>query len=175
MSSKLDLPVSACGCQNARADVAAARATPVGDGGTNAREAPRISLAPGLSLSRAVVVDRERSIDVIGDDARVYATPMLVRDVEVACREALLPHLAAGQDSVGTRIELDHLAATPIGMAVTLDARVTQVDGRQVSFAFEGRDEFDVICRGSHVRVVVDVAKAAARLAAKAARSTAGT
>ena len=57
----------------------------------------------------------------MGEKARVYATPMLVRDIEIACRDLLLEHLDAGEDSVGTRVELDHLAATLMGMKVELD------------------------------------------------------
>lgn len=126
------------------------------------------SLAPGLQSSTALVVGRERTIDFMGEAARVYATPMLVRDIEMACRALLLEHLDAGEDSVGTRVEIDHIGASPLGMPVEITVRVDAVDGRSVSFAVEARDSVEPICRARHVRFVVDVAKTAQRLAAKA-------
>lgn len=131
------------------------------------------SLAAGIETTRHVTVDRERTIDFMGDAARVYATPMLVRDIEMACRELLLAHLDSGEDSVGTRVEIDHLAPTPLGMAVELRVRVAGVDGRAVSFEVEGRDPVETICRAKHARFVVDVARTAQRLAAKAQRAAA--
>ena len=65
----------------------------------------------------------------MGEDARVYATPMLVRDIEVTCRELLLEHLDPGEDSVGTRVEIDHLAATLLGMKVTINATLAELKG----------------------------------------------
>jgi len=129
------------------------------------------SLQPGLRHAAKFDVTRDRTIDFMGEKARVYATPMLVRDVEIACRELLLKHLDAGEDSVGTRIELDHLAATLMGMAVELDIELTEVKGRAVTFRVEGRDSVDAICRASHQRFIVDVASTEKRLAAKAAKS----
>ena len=135
----------------------------------------KASLAAGLTTSTHWVVDRERTIDFMGEKARVYATPMLVRDIEIACRELLLRHLDPGEDSVGTRIELDHLAPTLMGMAVDLTATVTEVKGRAVTLAVEGNDGIDTICRGRHHRFVVDVKTTEARLAAKAAKAVPGT
>ena len=96
---------------------------------------------------------------------------MLVLDLGVACRELLLEHLDAGEDSVGTRVELDHLAATLLGMTVELTVTIASVDGRSVAFEFTGSDGIDAICRGRHHRFVVDVAKTAERLAAKARKA----
>jgi len=129
------------------------------------------SLVLGLAASSKLTVDRDRTIGFMGEKARVYATPMLVRDVEVACRELLLPHLDPGEDSVGTRIELDHLAATLMGMQVELKVTVTEVKGRAVAFAVEGHDGVEAICRGRHNRFIVEVKTTEARLAAKAAKA----
>ena len=126
------------------------------------------SLQPGVATTAHVAIDRERTIDFMGEKARVYATPMLVRDIEVACRDLLQPHLDAGEDSVGTRVELDHLAATLLGMQVALTVRVIAVVGRAVTFEVDGRDSVDAVCRGRHQRFVVDVARTRARLLAKA-------
>jgi len=129
------------------------------------------SLAAGITRTARLVVDRERTIDFMGENARVYATPMLVRDVEVACRELLLAHLDDGEDSVGTRVELDHTSPTLCGMAVGITVTAVEVKGRAVTFTVEGRDALDTICRGKHHRFVVDVAATKARLAAKAEKA----
>ena len=131
----------------------------------------KASLAPGVQATTRVTVTRERTIDFMGEAARVYATPMLVRDIEVACRELLLAHLDAGEDSVGTRVEIDHTAASLMGMTIELTVQVSAVNGRAVSFEVEARDDVEPICRCKHSRFVVDVAKTAARLAAKAQRA----
>jgi predicted thioesterase len=129
------------------------------------------TLAPGIAHTAKLVVDRERTIDFMGENARVYATPMLVRDVEIASRDLIGRHLDRGEDTVGIRIELDHLAATLLGMPVELTVKVAAVEGRVVTVDFEGRDSVDLICRGRHRRFVVDVAATQARLAAKAAKA----
>ena len=126
------------------------------------------TLQAGVTGSATVDVDRERTIDFMGEKARVYATPMLVRDIEIACRELLGKHLDAGEDSVGTRVELDHLAATLMGMRVDLAVSIAEVKGRAVTFDIAGRDSVEPICRGHHARFVVDVKKTEERLAAKA-------
>jgi len=115
------------------------------------------SLAPGVAATREFVVDRDRTIAFMGEEARVYATPMLVRDIEVACRDLLLAHLDPTEDSVGTRVEIDHLAPTLLGMKATLQVRVSEVKGRAVVFEMEASDGKDTICRGRHSRIVVDV------------------
>jgi predicted thioesterase len=132
---------------------------------------PREPLSAGLRSTRTLTVDRERTIDFMGEKARVYATPMLVRDIEVTCRDLILAHVDPGQDSVGTRIALDHLAATLLGMRVELTVTVTEAKGRAVTFDVEGSDGVDTICRGTHVRFVVDQKTTESRLAAKAAKA----
>ena len=129
------------------------------------------SLAVGLSSTRVFAIDRERTIDFMGEAARVYATPMLVRDIEVSCREFLLGHLDPGEDSVGTRVEIDHLAATLLGMTVKIEVKVAELKGRAVTFEVTGSDGVDAICRGKHSRFIVDVKQTEQRLAAKAAKA----
>lgn len=129
------------------------------------------SLAKGLSVTRKIHIDRERTIDFMGENARVYATPMLVLDIERIARELLLEHLDPGEDSVGTRVEVDHLAATLMGMDVELVVTVSEVKGRAVSLEIEGRDSVEPICRGKHNRFVVGVETTVARLAAKAQKA----
>lgn len=131
----------------------------------------KASLAEGVTSTVKLVVDRERTIGFMGEKARVYATPMLVRDIELTSRDLLLLHLDAGEDSVGTRIELDHLAATLLGMSVEITVTVRAVNGRAVTLEIDGRDGVDQICRGKHSRFVVDVKKTEERLAAKAQKA----
>jgi len=132
------------------------------------------TVAPGLVFVRRLTVDAGRTIDFMGDEGRVYSTPALVRDIELACRENLLEHLDAGEDSVGIRIELDHIAPTLLAMPVEIRASVIEVKGRLVTFEIAARDPVDEIARGKHVRFVVDVRKTAERLKAKAAKAAAG-
>ena len=129
------------------------------------------SLQPGVTRSVRVDIDRERTIDFMGEKARVYATPMLVRDIEVTARELLLAHLDEGEDTVGTRVEIDHLAATLLGMEVEITVSVASVAGRAVSLEVSARDGVDLICRGRHNRFVVDQKSTEARLAAKAQKA----
>ena len=129
------------------------------------------TLQAGVTGSATVDVDRERTIDFMGEKARVYATPMLVRDIEMACRDLLGKHLDPGEDSVGTRVELDHLAATLMGMRVELKLSIAEVKGRAVTFDIAGSDSVEPICRGRHSRFVVDVRKTEERLAAKAQKA----
>jgi predicted thioesterase len=126
------------------------------------------TLAPGLETRRRFTIDAPRTTDHMGEALRVYATPELVRDIERTCRSFLLEHSDEGEDSVGMRVELDHLAATLLGMSVEIVARVTAVDGRQVTFAFEANDDMEPIAKGTHKRFVVDKGRLLQRLQAKA-------
>jgi len=101
----------------------------------------------------------------------VYATPRMVSDVEYACRDFLLAHLDPGEDSVGTHVSIDHLAATPMGLKVTIEAQIAEIDRRKVVFSFSVRDPVEEVGRGKHVRFVVETAKTRERLAAKRAKA----
>jgi predicted thioesterase len=125
--------------------------------------------AGALSATREFVIDRERTIDFMGEDARVYATPMLVRDIEVTCRDLLAAHVEPGEDSVGTRIDIEHLAPTLLGMKVRIAAKAVEIKGRAVVFEIEASDGKDTICRGRHARFVVNVEQTRKRLRQKQA------
>ena len=131
----------------------------------------KTTLSAGISSTREITVDRERTIDFMGESARVYATPMLLRDIEMTCRELLLAHLDAGEDSVGTRVELDHTAPTLLGMKVRIEARVAELKGRAVTFDVSAHDGLDSICRCRHSRFIVDLKQTEQRLAAKAEKA----
>lgn len=125
------------------------------------------TLRPGLSHRREITIDEKRCIGFMGREGMVYATPMMVSDVEYACRDFLLEHLDAGEDSVGTQVVIDHLAATPLGLKVIVDVRIAEIDRRRVKFEFVVRDPVEEAGRGTHTRFVVDSAKTKERLAAK--------
>ena len=131
----------------------------------------KTTLAPGLAATREFTVDRERTIAFLGEEARVYATPMLLRDIEVTCRDLLLAHLDPGEDSVGTRVEIDHLAPTLLGMKVSIQAKVVELKGRAVTLEIEAKDEQDLICRGRHGRFVVGIEQTKQRLKQKRAKA----
>jgi fluoroacetyl-CoA thioesterase len=129
------------------------------------------SLKAGLTATRRVDIDRDRTISFMGDDCRVYSTPNLLYDIEVACRELLLQHIEPGKDSVGTRVELDHVGATLMGMWVEISVTLTQVNGGAVTFDFTARDAVEEVARGKHNRFVVGIEKTAQRLKAKLAKA----
>lgn len=129
------------------------------------------TLAPGLTLTRKIQVDEARCITFMGPEAMVYATPSMVNDVEYACYDALLPQLDAGESSVGSRVEIDHLGPTPHGMTVEIRVTLVQVDKRRMTFEFSVRDEDEEVGRGTHTRFVVDSARTRERIAAKRARA----
>ena len=128
------------------------------------------SLRPGVSRTERITVDRDRTIGFMGEEARVYATPRLVSDIEYACRDLLVEHCEAGEDSVGTEIALKHLAPTLAGSTVEITARVAAIEGRKVVFEIAAKDELEEISGGTHTRFVVDLAKRIERLKAKAAK-----
>jgi fluoroacetyl-CoA thioesterase len=131
----------------------------------------KASLTTGLSTQRELTVDAERCIGFMGKEGMVYATPRMVSDVEYTCRDFLLQHLDPGEDSVGAHVSIDHLAATPLGLNVTVSVKIEQIDRRKVVFAFSVNDTVEEVGRGKHVRFVVETAKTRARLAAKRAKA----
>ncbi|HKS85178.1 MAG TPA: thioesterase family protein [Pseudolabrys sp.] len=130
------------------------------------------SLRPGLSRVDRIDVDRDRTIGFMGEEGRVYGTPYLVRDIEMACRQLILDHAETGEDSVGTDVSIKHLAPTLLGMTVEIAVKVILVEGRRVVFEITAKDGVEQVCTGTHGRFVVDVNKTVQRLKAKAAKLT---
>ena len=99
----------------------------------------------------------ETTAESIGSgDLAVLATPAMCALMENAAMMAVAPHLEAGQTTVGTALNIEHLRATPIGKTVTATAVLTEVDGRKLSFNIAARDEKGIIGEGTHTRFVVD-------------------
>ena len=130
----------------------------------------KASLRPGVTRVNRIEVDRDRTIGFMGEEGRVYGTPYLVRDIEMTCRQLILDHGDAGEDSAGTDIAIKHLAPTLLGMTVEITATVTAVEGRKIGFEVSARDDVEQICSGTHGRFVVDVTKTIERLKTKAAK-----
>lgn len=127
-------------------------------------------ISTGTSGEHRILVTSEVAIDFLGiEGARVLATPHLIWNLEMAARNAIKPLLDEGFDSVGTEVNVKHLAATPLGMSAVFRAGVTHVDGNRVRFRVEAFDEKEKIAEGTHERYVVNIARFATRVQAKAA------
>ena len=125
----------------------------------------------GAEREESLLVTGDVAISFMGiDEARVLSTPQLIGHLEMTCRNLIKQYIAGGQDSVGTLVEVRHVAATPIGMHVRLRAEVVAVADRRVTCEVQAWDECEKIGEGRHERFVVDVARFAARVQAKAAR-----
>jgi len=129
------------------------------------------SLQPGLTATRRIDIDRERTISFMGDECRVYSTPRMLYDIEMACRDLILEHVESGKDSVGTRVELDHVGATLMGMWAEVSVTLSAVNGNAVAFDFTVRDAVEEVARGKHNRFIVGIEKTAQRLQAKRAKA----
>jgi fluoroacetyl-CoA thioesterase len=137
----------------------------------------KASLKPGVSHRFIYRVPRDKTVPFLYPEApsfqampEVFATGYMVGLMEWASIELLGPHLDEGEGSLGTHIDVSHLAATPPGFEVTVDTEVTKVDGRRVWFKIKANDGVDTIGEGSHERAVVVWQKFKARVAEKAMR-----
>ena len=110
-----------------------------------------MTLAPGLTLTRPLTVDPGRTIDFMGPDLRVYATPSMINDMEHACRDLAVAHLAADQDTV------------------SVSAKIIAIDRRALTFEVAVRAGKRLLGAGRHVRMIIDKARFQASLAAKMA------
>jgi len=97
----------------------------------------------------------------------VLATPVMIMIMENAALNAMKPYLAAGETALGTRVDVRHLAATPVGRLVTGEAEITKVDGRRLEFTLRALDGTEVIGTGTHERMIIDLARFAERLRSK--------
>ena len=100
----------------------------------------------------------------------VLATPIMILAMENAALNAIRSYLGPGESAVGTAVDVRHLAATPVGQKVSAEAEVTGVEGRRIVFAVTARDEVEEIGRGTHERMVIDLARLKQRLDAKGNR-----
>jgi len=128
-------------------------------------------LLVGLRHSRSVTVTDEMTpAHLRSEPIRVLSTPDMIRLIEQTAIEAVAPALAAGQASVGTRVDVAHLAATPVGMTVTITVELVEIDRRRLAFRVEVKDELDEAGKGTHERFIVDGAQRMPRLQEKLRR-----
>jgi len=117
-------------------------------------------IQPGLVGRATLIVADEHTAPRVGSGrVRVLATPVMINLIEAAALEAIEGLLPAGHQSLGTLLNVRHIAATPVGMRVTAQVEVVAVEGRTVRFRVEAHDEHELIGDGTHERVVVNVAK----------------
>ena len=122
----------------------------------------------GASREEKQVVTEDVAINFLGaDGARVLSTPNMILGLERTSRNLVLPLLDFGYDTVGTHVDVYHLAATPVGMTVTFHSEVTSVDDRRVNFKVEAFDEKEKIAEGTHQRFIVNVARFTERVREK--------
>lgn len=122
----------------------------------------------GAKATQTITVDSSMTAARMGSGAlEVFATPFMIALMEGTSKAALDPYLAEGQGSVGTNVNVSHMAATPVGMQVTCEAEVIEVDRRRVVFAVKAYDEEDMIGEGTHERFVIDNEKFFAKVQAK--------
>ena len=125
------------------------------------------TLKPGLTAKKTITVDEPRVISFMGEDCRVYATPRTIGDLEYTCRDFLLAHLDPGEDSVGTKVNWEHVGPALLGAKVTISVTIAGVDGRRITFEAKVDDGADPVAHGTHERFVVEVQKLRERLLKK--------
>jgi len=127
-------------------------------------------ILPGLVGRAELTVAEEHTAPRVGSGkVHVLATPVMINLFEAAALAACEHFLPAGYQSLGTLLNVRHIAATPVGLRVVALAEVVKVEGRTVMFRLEARDEKDLIGDGTHERVVVNVEKFDQRVQAKLA------
>ena len=114
----------------------------------------------GIKGRREQTVTPEMSAARVGSGlVEVFATPMMVALIEQTCLESVLPHLEAGQGTVGTLVNVSHVAATPIGMRVWCESELVEVDRRRLVYSVKAYDECGLIGEGTHERLIIDTSK----------------
>jgi fluoroacetyl-CoA thioesterase len=134
-------------------------------------------LKPGLRHSATIRVTDALAVPASGhllgafvEMPPVFATAQMIAFVEWTCVAALAPYLAPHQRTVGTHVEMSHSAATPIGMQVTAEIELVEIDGRRLRFKVSCHDDAESIGGGFHERMIIDHDRFMARLARKQGR-----
>lgn len=138
------------------------------------------TLQPGLTHTFRFTVPPGKTVPHLYPESEmfrqmpeVFATGFMVGLLEWACIEAIRPHLDwPTEQSLGTHVNFSHEAASPPGLTVTVQVRLTSVEGRKLRFEVEAHDGIDTISRGTHERVVIDAARFRAKIAEKTARAS---
>jgi fluoroacetyl-CoA thioesterase len=127
---------------------------------------PNSELKSGITFQQNIVVTEKLVVPAMSelysgfvDMPKVFATAFLVGFAEWTCIEALKPYLGGDESTVGTHVDLSHCAATPIGLKVTAEVELIEVDGRKLRFKIRCSDEKEIISEGFHERFIINYAK----------------
>jgi len=119
----------------------------------------------GKSATATTTVDDTNTAKAVGSgNLEVFGTPMMIALMEEAAVSALTDDLEAGQSSVGTQINVDHIAASPLGAEITAVAVITGIDGRKVTFDLSASDNKNEVGKGTHTRFIIDIERFMAKL-----------
>lgn len=128
-------------------------------------------LEAGIKGRKELVVTNELTAkEYASGDALVYATPALIALAEGTALESVKPYLEDGRSTVGTNVNISHLAATPVGMKVWCESELTEVDRRRLVFRIDVYDECGKVAEGTHERFIIDSGKFQAKAEAKLQR-----
>jgi fluoroacetyl-CoA thioesterase len=129
---------------------------------------PLDNVRAGMTGRHEVLVTRERTVGAVLEGMPfVFGTPMMILAMELASAAAAAPHLPEGWVTVGSEVNVRHLAPTPVGRTVVATARVLEVSARTLLFAVEAHDGVRKIGEGTHRRAAVNLESFARRLAAE--------
>lgn len=125
-------------------------------------------ITTGIKGSCSILADESTSAKTLGSGTLdVFATPAMAALMEKTAWQSIAPYLQEGQGSVGTRLDITHDAATPLGMTVTCSSELIQIDGRRLVFEVTASDDKEIIGRGIHERFIIDNDKFLTKTAAK--------
>lgn len=128
-------------------------------------------ITTGIKGSCSILADESTSAKIMGSGTLdVFATPAMTALMEKTAWQSIAPYLQEGQGSVGTRLDITHDAATPLGMTVTCSSELIRIDGRRLVFEVTASDDKEIIGRGIHERFIIDNDKFLTKTAAKHTR-----
>lgn len=128
-------------------------------------------LETGIKGKEELTVTEEITAKVVGSGGlEVFATPMMIALSEKTALTSIMPYLEEGQSTVGTKVDIAHIAATPVGMKVTCETELIEIDRRRLVFSVNVYDEIEKIAEGTHERFIVDNEKFISKAYGKADR-----
>ena len=122
------------------------------------------ALKIGLASEETITVTKDMTVDFMGEKGRVLSTPSMIQLMEQRCRLMIKPYLDSTQESVGTKVNVEHLSAVPVGKYVSVKATLTEVEGRRCVFKVEAFHEQTKVGDGTHERFIVDLDKFLGRI-----------
>lgn len=127
-----------------------------------------MAVSPGITNEKSVAVIIENTALAMGSGTlRVFATPAMIALIEGCCAESVEDQLGEGMTSVGTKVDIEHVAASPLGASILCKSKLVAVDGRKLDFDVEVYDNTDLIGKGKHTRFIVDADKFVTKTYAK--------